>query len=197
MAEQRPNTLKILVLEMGPLTVFFLAFTFAPHGRGVGEAERQLAQILFATAVFMPLTMLSFLYSWYSLHRVPKLALLTTIIVLVFGSLTLGFKDPKFIKLKPTIVYLVFAWVIGLGLWRGKHYLTEIFGGLVQMNDRGRAIFSKRFVLFFLIGAALNEFVWRNFSTDIWVIFKTFYLPVTTVLFVWNHQAFFKKHRLV
>jgi intracellular septation protein len=143
-AGQSPG-LKLLI-ELGPLLVFF----------GVNAAYGIYA----ATAAFMVVTLISLAYAFWRYHKLPIMPLVSGAVVLVFGTLTLYLRDDTFIKLKPTLVYLIFAAVLGAGLLLRKPLLELL--------------------LFFVAMAVVNELVWRNFSTDVWVSFKAFgFLPIT------------------
>ena len=100
--------------------------------------------------------------------------------VLIFGGLTIFFKDPIFIKLKPTIVYFLFAFFLFFGLVIKKNFLEIYLSSLLKLNKHGWNTLTKRWGFFFIAMAFLNEIVWRNFSTDFWVAFKVFgFLPIT------------------
>lgn len=196
MEQKKQNPIVKLVLEMGPIMVFFLAYKFAPHKDGISDEERQLAQILFATAVFVPLTLAALAYSWITIRHLPKMAVMTAVIVVIFGGLTLWLQDATFIKMKPTILYLAFGGTLGIGLLRGQSYLRYLMGDLMPLQDEGWMKFTKRFALFFFVLAVTNETVWRNFDTDTWVTFKTFFLPIATFVFIFSQAGLFSKYAI-
>lgn len=196
MEQKKQNPIVKLVLEMGPIMVFFLAYKFAPHAEGISDEERQLAQILFATAVFVPLTLAALAYSWITIRHLPKMAVMTAVIVVIFGGLTLWLQDATFIKMKPTILYLAFGGTLGIGLLRGQSYLRYLMGDLMPLQDEGWMKFTKRFALFFFVLAVTNETVWRNFDTDTWVTFKTFFLPIATFVFIFSQAGLFSKYAI-
>ena len=107
----------------------------------------------------------------------------TLILVTVFGGLTVYFNDERFFKMKPTIIYLLFGGALGVGLLRGKSYLEYMMGELMPLKPEGWMILTKRMMMFFFILAILNELIWRSQSTDVWVSFKTFGLPVAIFAF--------------
>ncbi len=113
---------------------------------------------------------------------------------MVFGGLTLWLRDATFIKMKPTIVNLLFAGALGFGLLRGRSYLRDVIEGALPLNDEGWMILTKRWALFFVFLAALNEVVWRGFSEEFWVTFKTFGSPAVTFLFVMSQMGLLKRH---
>ena len=155
-----------LAIELGPLLVFF-----------GGNAA---AGIYAGTAAFMVATVLSLGFAWWRYHKVPVMPFVSAVIVLAFGGLTLYLHDDTFIKLKPTIVYTMFAVLLVGGLLTRKPVLELLFGPVFNLTDEGWRKLTLRWAVFFVIMAVLNEFVWRNFSTDTWVSFKAFgFLPIT------------------
>ena len=122
--------------------------------------------------------------------------MITSFLVLIFGGLTIFFKDPTFIKLKPTIVYFLFSIFLLLGLVLKKNFLQIYLSSLIKLNDIGWNILTKRWIFFFLAMALLNEIIWRNFSTDFWVSFKVFgFLPLT-IIFTLLQQKLVKKYSI-
>jgi intracellular septation protein len=157
-----------LLIELGPLLVFF--GTNAVWG------------IYVATGVFMAATIVALAVAWWRYRKVPVMPLVSGVIVLMFGGLTLYLRDETFIKLKPTIVYTMFAVLLGLGLLMKKPVLEVLFGPVFSLTEEGWRKLTVRWSVFFVAMAVLNEIVWRNFSTDAWVSFKAFgFLPLTFV----------------
>ena len=155
-----------LLVELGPLLVFF--------------GGNALYGIYAGTAAFMVATVLSLGFAWWRYHKVPVMPLVSAVIVLTFGGLTLYLHDDTFIKLKPTIVYTMFAVLLLAGLVTGKPVLALLFGPVFNLTEEGWRKLTLRWAVFFIAMAVLNEFVWRNFSTDAWVSFKAFgFLPIT------------------
>jgi len=196
MEQKKQNPIVKLVLEMGPILVFFVAYKFAPYDQTLDDDARQLAQVLFATAVFVPVTLAALAYSWITARHLPKMAVMTAAIVVVFGGLTLWLQDATFIKMKPTILYGAFGLILGVGLLRGQSYLRYLMGEFLPLEDEGWMIFTKRFALFFLFLAIVNESVWRSFDTDTWVTFKTFFLPIATFAFIFSQTGVFQKYAI-
>ena len=155
-----------LLIELGPLLVFF----------GVNAAYGIFA----GTAAFMAATVLSLGVAWWLYHKIAVMPLVSAVIVLAFGGLTIYLQDDTFIKLKPTIVYTMFAVLLVGGLAARKPVLALLFGPVFNLTDEGWRKLTLRWALFFVVMAVLNEFVWRNYSTDTWVSFKAFgFLPIT------------------
>lgn len=155
--------------DYGPLAVFFAAYW--------------LADLLTATAALMGATVLALAASLILERRVPLLPLITAGVVGVFGGLTLWLADETFIKMKPTIVQVLFAAVLFGGLLFGKPLLKPLLGSAWRLHDRGWTLLTLRFAVFFLVMAGLNELVWRTQSTDVWVNFKVFGILLLTFLF--------------
>ncbi|NOZ32180.1 MAG: septation protein A [Alphaproteobacteria bacterium] len=186
--ELRPQLIK-LALELGPLVLFFLANA---RGRSVLEQYPALAAyfpqpIFFATAVFMVAMAISLTVSLILLKKLPIMPLVTGVVVLVFGGMTLWLQDETFIKIKPTIVNLLFAGVLLSGLMFGKTLLKYVFGEVYKLEEKGWLILTWRWGLFFVFLAIVNEVVWRSFDTDTWVAFKVWgVLPITLVFSFWQ-----------
>jgi intracellular septation protein len=155
-----------LAIELGPLLVFF--------------GTNAVAGIYAGTAAFMAATLLSLAVAWLRYHKVPVMPLVSGVIVLVFGGLTLYLRDETFIKLKPTIVYSMFAVLLAAGLLMKKPMLALLLGPVFNLTEEGWRKLTLRWALFFVAMAVLNELIWRNVSTDAWVSFKAFgFLPLT------------------
>lgn len=177
-----PRQMLKIGIDLAPLLVFFVVYL--------------VSGIYWATAFLMAATVLSLLASWRLLGHVSTTLIVTTGLVVVFGSLTLWFNDPRFIKIKPTIVNLLFAAVLFGGVLAGKPLLRYLLGEALQMTDAGWRLLSIRFGFFFLAMAGLNEFLWRNFSETVWASFKVFgILPLTLVFFALQYSLI-QKHQI-
>jgi intracellular septation protein len=179
-AEQ--GTWSKLIIELGPLLVFFGA--------------NAVAGIYAGTAAFMVATLLALAASRIRHQKIPIMLLVSGVIVLVFGGLTLYLQDDTFIKLKPTIVYSMFAALLVAGLMLKKPLLELLFGSAFTLTEEGWRKLTVRWILFFIAMAIVNELVWRNFSTDTWVSFKAFgFLPLT-LLFTLAQVPLLQRHGL-
>jgi intracellular septation protein len=155
-----------LIIELGPLLVFF--------------ATNAIAGIYAGTAAFMVATLVSLAAARIRHQKLPVMLLVSGVIVLVFGGLTLYLHDETFIKLKPTIVYAMFAGLLTAGLLLKKPLLELLFGSAFTLTEEGWRKLTVRWIAFFVAMAIVNELVWRNVSTDTWVSFKVFgFLPLT------------------
>jgi len=184
------NPLLKLVLDLGPLLLFFLANSrptlFLPLVSPILPADIASGEhtgIFVATAVFMVAVVLALAVSYALTRHLPVMPLVTAVIVLVFGSLTLVLHDELFIKLKPTIIYLLFGVVLLGGLAAGKSLLGMVFDSVFHLTEEGWRKLTLRWALFFFALAILNEIVWRSQTTDVWVSFKVFGVVPLTFLF--------------
>ena len=160
------NPILKFALELGPLALFFIVYS------RVG--------IFAATGILMASVVVTLCVSYAMLRRIPIMPLITAVIVLIFGSLTLVLHDETLIKIKPTALYILFGAALFVGLWLNKPLLKILFDGALHVTDEGWRKLTWRWAFFFLALAVLNEIVWRTQTTDMWVKFKTFgFLPLT------------------
>lgn len=182
--ELKPQLIK-LALELGPLVVFFIVNA---QGERIMSAFPVLQDwftqpIIFATAVFMVAMSISLVLSKLIMRRIPVMPLVTGVVVLVFGGMTLYFQDSLFIKLKPTITNVLFGVVLLGGLAFGQSLLRYVFGEVYRLQERGWYLLTLRWGVFFFFLALINEVVWRNFSDDFWVAFKVWGIMPITMIF--------------
>ena len=185
-----------LILEMGPLIIFFVCYYNAPIPENLKNdlEEANLFKIIFATKIFVPAILVALFLGWFQTKKIAKMPLITAILVVVFGGLTIWLNNPIFIKMKPTLIYLIFSAILGYGLLKKKIYLKILMGPAIPMNEEGWLILSKRFVGFFVLLAFTNEIIWRFFSQDFWVNFKTFGLPILLIFFMALQFNLFNKY---
>jgi intracellular septation protein len=169
-----------LLIELGPLVAFFLVYS--------------RAGIYWATGVLMVATVLSLVASRTIFGRLLAMPVVTAVLVVVFGGLTFWLDDPRFIKIKPTIINLLFAGVLIGGLITRRPLLKMLFGEAFNLTEEGWRKLSVRWTLFFLVLAALNEVVWRNFSEAAWVNFKVFGILPLTLVFAMSQIGLIKRH---
>src|SRR2546423_2749149 len=178
-----------LALEMGPLLLFFFANArpalFMPFVGPLLPAavSGEKAGIFVATAVFMGAILVSLAVSYALTRHLPVMAMVTAVIVVVFGGLTLVLHDDTFIKMKPTIIYLLFAGLLLGGLLFNRPLLAIVFDSVFDLTDEGWRKLTFRWAIFFLALAVLNEIVWRTQTTDFWVSFKVFGVVPLTFIF--------------
>jgi intracellular septation protein len=179
-AEANAKPLLKLLIELGPLVAFFLVYS--------------RAGIYWATGVLMVATVLSLVASRAIFGRLLAVPVVTAVLVVVFGGLTFWLDDPRFIKIKPTIINLLFAGVLIIGLITRRPLLKVLFGEAFHLTEEGWRKLSVRWTLFFLVLAALNEVVWRNFSESAWVNFKVFGILPLTLVFAMAQIGLIKRH---
>jgi intracellular septation protein len=177
--ELRPQLIK-MGLELGPLVIFFIA--------------NARADIFTATAWFMGAMAISLLLTWVLLKKIAVMPLVTGAVVLVFGGLTLWLQDDTFIKIKPTITNGLFAAVLLGGLVFGHSLLKYVFGDVYKLRPEGWSKLTLNWGVFFVVLAVINEVLWRNFSTDIWVAFKVWGVMPLTVLFSISQVSLLNKY---
>ena len=179
-AKPQLNPLLKLALDLGPLALFF--FANSHYG------------IFVATATFMIAVLAALAVSYVLTRHFPIMTVVTAIIVVVFGGLTLVLHDATFIKVKPTIIYALFGAVLIGGLMFNKPLLGVVFDSMFHLTEEGWRKLTWRWAIFFLALAVLNELVWRNTSTDVWVDFKVFGVMPLTLLFGALQMPLLKKY---
>ena len=189
-AQKPVDPLLRMAIDFGPLIVFFV-INFA-----VGGA--QIARVLAATAAFMAATAIAMGISHWKTGHISPMLWMSGALVLVFGSLTLYFHDETFIKIKPTIIYAMVASVLIFGLVTGRPLLQALletaYPGLTAAGWRRLTI---NWAIFFIVQAALNEVVWRNFSWNIWVAYKLWGVIPMTLLFAFANIPMLLRHGMI
>ncbi len=179
-AEHGMRRLYATALELGPLLLFFVV-----NGKW---------GIFVGTGVFVATTAIALpCYRWLE-GRWPVMPMVGGFFVLVFGGLTIWLQDETFIKLKPTIVNCLFGLILGGGLLFGRPLLKPIFGAAFRLTDAGWYKLTVRWALFFFLLAAINEVVWRSFSTDTWIASKMFLSFPLTLVFAFLQVPLLKRH---
>ena len=177
---QQLNPFLKLALDLGPLLLFFFA--------------NSRYDIFVATATFMVAALAATIVSYALTRHLPIMAIVTAIIVLIFGGLTLVLHNDTFIKVKPTIIYTLFGGVLLGGLFLNKPLLGVVLNSMFQLTDEGWRKLTFRWALFFFALAVLNEIVWRTMSTNFWVDFKVFGVMPLTFLFAALQLPLLKKY---
>ncbi|TXJ10823.1 MAG: septation protein A [Afipia sp.] len=177
-----PHPLFKLATELGPLVIFFAAN--AKFG------------LFVATGAFMVAIVAAIVASYVVTKHVPLMAIVTAVIVLVFGGLTLFFHDELFIKIKPTIIYALFALTLGIGLLMGRSFIAIMFDQMFNLTSEGWRLLTIRWMVFFAGMAVLNEIIWRTQSTDFWVSFKAFGVIPITAIFAMLQTSLIKRYSI-
>lgn len=191
-AAEQVNPLLKLGLEFGPLAIFFFANSYGDRWFGVATDQR----IFVATGVFMVASLISLALSKILLNHLPRMAVINAVVVTVFGGLTLALNDELFIKVKPTIVNSLFGCVLLGGLAMGRPLLPYVLDSVMSLTDEGWKKLTFRWGLFFFVLAAINEIVWRNFSTDFWVGFKVWGIMPITIAFALSQTPLILKYEV-
>lgn len=195
MEERRLNPWLKFGLELGPVIAFFAAFSLFKD-RTVTLGGTEYHGFILATALFVPLLVASTLVLWRLTGRLSPMQIATLVLVIVFGGLSIWLNDERFFKVKPTLIYLLFAGILGWGLLRGRSYLAFAMEGMVPLRPEGWMILTRRVTALFLGLAVANEVIWRTMSDGTWVSFKTFGLPAAIFAFFMAQGRLMERYSL-
>lgn len=180
--KKQPHPLFKLATELGPLIIFFVA--------------NSKFGLFAATGAFMVAIVIAMIASYVVVKHVPIMAIVTAFVVLVFGGLTLWLHDETFIKVKPTIIYGLFAVVLGGGLLFGRSFIAIMFDQVFNLTPEGWRALTLRWTLFFAAMGVLNEVIWRTQTTDFWVTFKAFGVIPLTMAFAVAQMPLIKRYSI-
>ena len=177
------------VLELGPPVIFFLIYLRIRDNTYVlGGTE--YSGFIVATLIFVPIMLVAMAVLWALTGQLSRMQIFTAFMVIFFGGLTAWFNDERFFKMKTSIVYGVFAVLLGIGLARGQSWLAFVLKDALPMQDEGWMILTRRLCGMFAALAIVNEVIWRTMSTDTWVKIETFAFPIALVAFLfWQISA--------
>ncbi len=181
-----------LALELGPIAAFFAGFVLL-KGQTFNLGGTEYSGFIVMTAAFIPLMIASSAILWFLTGKLSKMQVATLVLVIVFGGLSVWLNDERFFKMKPTMIYLLFAGILGFGLLRGQSYLKVVMEEALPMQAEGWMILTRRLTAFFAVLAVANEVIWRSMSTEAWVNFKTFGLTAALFLFFITQTKVFEK----
>jgi intracellular septation protein len=193
MAEKTIKPAVKLALEYGPIIAFFAGYVLLKD-RVFTVAGTEYAGFIAVTAMFIPILAVATFLQWRLSGHLSKMQIATLLLVVVFGGLSIWFNDERFFKMKPTMIYLLFAGLLGVGLMRGHSYLEAVMDQAMPLEREGWMKLTKRLMFFFLALAVANEAIWRTMSTDAWVSFKTFGLPISIFAFFMAQSGLFSKY---
>lgn len=189
------NPLLKMALELGPVVIFFIAYLrLKDQVFTIGGTEYD--GFIVVTAAFIPLLIASTGILWWLTGKLSKMQIATLVLVTIFGGLSVWLNDDRFFKMKPTMIYLLFAGLLGFGLLRGQSYLKFVMEEMMPLDDAGWMKLTRRLTAFFAILALLNEVIWRTQTTELWVYFKTFGLSAAIFGFFMTQGALFRDHGL-
>ena len=178
-----------ILTDLGPALLFMVTYNLANRFGDPADA------IYWATGVFIPATLAAIAYAWFKQKRLPPMLIVTAVIVIVFGGLTLYLRDPIFVKIKPTIINLLWAAVIFGGLLVRVNVWKLLFqSAFPALPDKTWTVFAIRWGLFFIFLAALNEYIWRSYSEVFWANFKVFGMIPITLAFMALNLPLLMKH---
>ncbi len=195
MAEKKISQGTKLALDLGPILAFFAGYLLL-RNRTFTIAGTEYSGFIMVTACFIPLLAFTTFLLFRLTGKLSKMQLMTLVLVVIFGGLTVWLNDERFFKMKPTMIYGLFAATLGVGLMRGQSYMQMVMEEVLPMTREGWMILTRRVALFFVALAVLNEVIWRNFSTDAWVNFKTFGLTIGVFAFFMAQSRLFQTHGL-
>ena len=194
MDDKELNPLLKLALDIGPVAIYLLAY-YQFDDRTISFGGQDYGGIVVATAIFVPVMLASLIITYVLTRSLPRMAVFTAIIVVIFGGLTVWLNDETFTKMRPTVVYSIFAAILGLGLWVQKRsYLQYLMGQLVPLTDEGWRLFTRNWVFFFIFMAVFNEFVWRVLGEEAWVWLDTFGQMILTFIFLATQWPLLQRH---
>ena len=173
-----------------PLIIFFIAYK-VPKSFLINY---HLEPLIFATICLILTSIISLIISYILIKKISQIALFSAIILTIFGTLTAIFNDEFFIKIKPTVINLIFASILIFSYLKKQPILAILFENKIQMNQKSWLNLSLRFGLYFIFLAILNEIIWRNFTTDFWVNFKVFGMMSLTIIFMVCQLPFLVKN---
>ncbi len=182
MADKKLHPGVKLALELGPIALFFAGYVkLKDEVFTIGGAE--YGGFIVVTALFIPLMILTTGILWWLSGKLSKMQIATLVLVVLFGGLSVWLNDERFFKMKPTMIYILFGGLLGVGLLRGQSYLRVVMEEALPLQPEGWMILTRRLCAFFFGLALANEAVWRLMSTEAWVNFKTFGLTAALFLF--------------
>ncbi|OUD10397.1 intracellular septation protein A [Marivivens niveibacter] len=193
MAEKQINPLLKQVLELGPTVAFFLLYVKIKDNTYT-FAGTEYSGFIVSAVVFIPILLAAMGALWVLTGKLSRMQVFTAFMVIFFGGLTAWFNNEAFFKMKTSIVYGLFALLLGIGLLRGQSWLEYVMGELLPMEREGWMILTRRLCAFFAALAVANEIIWRTQSDELWVTLETFVFPAVMFLFLWSQIVSLQKY---
>jgi intracellular septation protein len=185
--KKEPSVLGRLMIDLGPLLVFFLVNFLAP--------VPDVLKIFYATGAFMAAMIVAMMISYLRYRHISPLLWFSGIMVVILGGVTIWLHNDVFIKMKPTVYYVFIACLLGFGLATGRNLLKMVLGAAYPgLSERGWQLLTRNWAIFFLVMAVVNEAVWRNTSTSFWIGFKLWGFLPATFLFAIANVPMLMKH---
>ncbi|MCT4559716.1 MAG: septation protein IspZ [Pelagimonas sp.] len=189
-----PKGLKT-ILEFGPVLGFFAAYLLLKD-RIFTIGGTEYAGFIVVTAGFIPVFLLATGVLWKVTGRLSPMQIVTAVLIVVFGGLSVWLNDERFFKMKPTLIYSLFGLALAIGLMRGESWLEKVMEGLMPLEHEGWLILTRRVMWMFFGLALANEVVWRLMETETWVYFKTFGLPVVIMAFFMTQARLIERYTI-
>ena len=187
-AKTEPQGPMRLIVDFGPLVVFFVSYKLGGSG---------LPAILFATKCFMAAVLIAIVAAVVMFRRVTPMLILSTILIVGFGAITLYLKDQKYIQMKPTAYYGLLATVLLIGLVRRKPLLRWLFGPIFPgLSDEGWLKLTRNWALFFVVLGVANEVMRRTMTFDMWLMLKIWGVPIVSLVFAAANIPMLLRHGL-
>jgi intracellular septation protein len=185
--KKEPSVLGRLMIDLGPLLVFFLVNFLAP--------VPDILKIFYATGAFMAAMIAAMMLSYLRYRHISPLLWFSGIMVVILGGVTIWLHNDTFIKMKPTVYYVFIASLLGFGLATGRNLLKMVLGAAYPgLSERGWQLLTRNWAIFFIVMAVINEAVWRNTSTGFWIGFKLWGFLPATFLFAIANVPMLMKH---
>ncbi|MGY6411015.1 MAG: inner membrane-spanning protein YciB [Alkalilacustris sp.] len=182
-------------LELGPVLAFFVGYIMLRE-RVFEIGGTEYAGFIVLTGVFIPVFMLASWLMYRLVGRVSRIQIVTLVMVVVFGGLTVWLNDERFFKMKSTIVFGLISGLLWIGLARGQSWLEYVMEGVIRLQHEGWMVLTRRLAWFFAGLAVANEIIWRSLSTDIWVTFDTFGQPAAVFVFFMAQTRLIEAHMI-
>ena len=193
MSEKQINPLLKQVLELGPTVAFFLLYIKIKDNTYT-FAGTEYSGFIVSAVVFIPILLAAMGALWVLTGKLSRMQVFTAFMVIFFGGLTAWFNNEAFFKMKTSIVYGLFALLLGIGLLRGQSWLEYVMGEFLPMEREGWMILTRRLCAFFAALAVANEIIWRTQSDELWVTLETFAFPAVMFLFLWSQIVSLQKY---
>lgn len=195
MSDTKINPMLKIGLELGPIVLFFAGFKYFKD-RTFHILGNDYSGFIVMTAVFILLIIATTGILWKLTGKLSKMQLMTLVLVVVMGGLSVWLNDERFIKMKPTLLYLVFGGTLAIGLLRGESYLKLVMEEALPLQPEGWMILTRRLCAFFFALAVANEAIWRLCTTETWVTFKTFGLTAAMFAFFLSQSSLLSRYAL-
>lgn len=191
--EQQPSAWVRQALEFGPLLVFVAVYIWMRDAT-VTVGGRDYAGFVVAIVAFLPLQLASTWTMRRLTGRLSRMQVATLVLVVVLGAVTVALNDERFFKMKSTFVFGLFSVILWIGIWRGRSYLAYVLDSALPITHEGWMILTRRMAWFFLVFAAMNEVVWRSFSTDVFVAWDTLGQMGVMFVFLISNYKLIERH---